>query len=88
MLFVKVVMVKVEMVIPRVVPAFWGAHEVEFQMNDGSWCCDNLANDLQRLLVSREGGPKCLCNATLSTYCRDATPEDVEGTDVSILAGL
>lgn len=77
--FSKVVMVKVEMTIPMVVPAHWGPHEVDFHMNDRSWCANNIVKDLQRMQEADEGHCRCLCADFHGDFVRDATDYDLEG---------
>lgn len=39
------------------VPGHWDRHAIEFQRNDGSWCADNLIEELREF--AEEKG--CLC---------------------------
>jgi hypothetical protein len=78
-LYSKIVMVKVEITIPRVVPAHWGPGDIEFQMNEGSWCSNNIIQDLQRVEAADEGHCRCLCGNFSADYLRDATVEDLDG---------
>ena len=78
-LFEKIVMVKVEMVIPRAVPAHWTDEQIELQMNDGSWCANNIARDIERMDEADEEDHRCLCNDFQAEVLRDATVDDLNG---------
>ena len=41
------------------VPASWDKHLIEFQRNDGSWCADNMIEELQEIADRKNS---CLCN--------------------------
>lgn len=41
-------------------PEEWNTNEIEFYLNDSSYCCDNLINLLQD--YSKKHG--CICNIT------------------------
>lgn len=77
--FAKVVMVRVEMTIPRVVPAHWTQHDIEFHMNDSSWCASNIINDLQRMDEADEDNCRCLCSDFRGEFLREATADDLDG---------
>jgi hypothetical protein len=83
---VKVVMVKVEMTIAKVVPASWQDHMVNFHLNDSGWCADNFAQDLERYMDARGDDGPCLCGVFSGEYVRDATTEDVDGLDVESMS--
>lgn len=53
----------------------WDAHLVEFQINDGSWCCSTILGELESL-DERDG--RCLCANVHATYVREATSGDEE----------
>jgi len=59
-------MVKVRAVIEYEVevPASWDKESIEFQRNEGSWCSDNMINEIEAL----DG---CLCNYTDFEYLED-----------------
>ena len=44
--------------IPMNFPADWEKHTIEFHLNESSWCCDNLIDELEE--YSRENG--CICS--------------------------
>jgi hypothetical protein len=53
-------------------PAHWGQEKIESARNSGSWCADNLIEELERL--SAKNG--CLCGLAKFEYVRDVgTPE-------------
>lgn len=66
-----VVRVTIEMV--RQVPDDWTAEDIEFHINDSSWCADNIVDDLTRFTERGEG---CLCRHLSAEYVREATAED------------
>lgn len=41
-------------------PADWTDEQILFYLNDSSWCCDNLIEELQK--YSKEHG--CICDIT------------------------
>ncbi len=82
---VKVVMVKVEVVIPRAVPASWDTDMIDFLFNGSSWCADNVESDLKAYLDAKSEDAPCLCARFNGSYLRDATEEDVEGLDLAVL---
>jgi hypothetical protein len=77
--FSKVVMVKVQMELPIVVPASWDDYNVDFYLNDSSWCANNIAQDIELLDEADEGNCRCLCNKFHGEYLRDATEDDLDG---------
>lgn len=83
---VKVVMVEVTMTVPRVVPASWDAGMVDFHMNDGAWCADNITTDLNRYMEARGEDSPCLCNTFHSKFLRDATDDDLQDVDLVCLS--
>jgi len=70
----RTVVVKMEVEIVVRVPESWDVGLIEFQRNEGSWCSNNVIQELKR--------KDCLCNNTLFTYVREATEEDEEGWDL------
>jgi hypothetical protein len=83
---VKVVMVEVTMTIPRVVPASWGADDVDFKLNESSWCANNIASDIGEYMAAMSDEAPCMCGAFHGKFLRDATEEDLQGVDVVRLA--
>lgn len=49
------------------VPADWDKSMVEFHRNEGSWCADNMIEELQALTAER-----CLCNRAHFEFVGDA----------------
>lgn len=65
----KSVIVDVTIRLPLLVPDFWDKEQIEFHMNESSWCCDNfisLIEDWQ----NKTG--RCLCGVTDAKFIRDA----------------
>ena len=83
---VKVVMVEVTMTIPRVVPAYADAGNVDFCLNDSSWCADNIETDLARYMDAKGDAAPCMCGTFHGRFLREATEEDLQGVDVVKLA--
>jgi hypothetical protein len=68
----------------RVVPESWDSNQIEFQMNEGSWCFDNIFDKLETL--SRHAG--CICDFASGQFIREATIEDeaIYGVSISEVA--
>lgn len=47
-------------------------YDIEFHLNDSSWCVDNMLADLEKLSEYRG----CLCNSVEFKFLREATAED------------
>ena len=56
------------------VPEHWDNEQVNFHYNDGTWCSDNLINELSR----RSENVRCLCDITEAIYIRGASEKDEE----------
>ena len=84
----KIVMIKVEMTIPFLVPASWNEDSVEFQLNDSSWCADSIEHDLVKYMKAKSDDAPCLCEHFTGTYLREATEDDLVGIDTVKLYGL
>lgn len=54
----KLVNVKWTIELPMFFPEAWSDELIDFHLNDSSWCCDNLIEELMK--YSRENG--CICN--------------------------
>lgn len=52
------------------VPADWGKDKVEFQRKHGSWCANNLIDELVEFAEGLDG---CLCNLAEFTYIEDVS---------------
>ena len=49
------------------VPHSWSSSDIEFRYNEGTWCADNVARDIQKHIDSiKDGG--CLCGNTKVEY--------------------
>lgn len=72
-----VVLATIEYVID--VPESWDSDAIEFQRNDGSWCANNMLQELEALT---EHG--CLCERTSFAYLREADAEDEQRDGVSV----
>lgn len=66
-----VIRLEIEMVID--VPEFWDVGNLEFWMNEGSSCADNLV-----ARIPDPGKGRCLCNQVSGVYLREATEQDHE----------
>jgi len=49
------------------VPASWSKEQIEFHRNEGSWCADNMIDEISA--IGGEDG--CLCAAVQFTYLDD-----------------
>jgi hypothetical protein len=68
----KKVVVRLTIEYPVKVPASWDAHMVEFHRNDGTWCANNLVDELEAL-TEELGESRCLCSAAHYDYVDDMT---------------
>ena len=70
--------VKVRMTLDLVVakPESWSEEQIEFHLNESSWCANNIIGDIDRLF-DRDGGP-CMCRFVKFEYAGEATAEDHE----------
>lgn len=48
-LWTKKVLVRMTVEYPREVPMFWTQNNIEFHLNEGTWCGDNAVDELQEL---------------------------------------
>ncbi len=65
--------VKVRMTIDLIIarPRSWAKHDIEFHLNDSSWCIDNIKDDIERQV-----GDRCLCSFANFEYTGEATLEE------------
>lgn len=63
----------IRMVVP--VPENWDEAQIDYHYNDGTWCADNLIEDVNDW--ETETG-RCLCNITTAKFIREATAADEE----------
>lgn len=56
------------------VPHFWTKENIEFHRNDGTWCAQNIDNDIAQY---RESTGSCMCSETKIEYVEtvDNNPE-------------
>lgn len=66
----RTVMIRMTIEFPRSVPRSWEKDMIEFQLNDGSWCADNILSDLEK--VAEDNG--CLCSLASFEYIGEVTP--------------
>lgn len=52
--------IEIKINLPMDFPQDWGKEQIEFYLNDGSYCCDNLLDLLQQ--YSEQHG--CICEIT------------------------
>ncbi len=76
----KTVAVDVTFRMVRVVPDYWLKEQIEYQLNNGRFCMDNILDELNDL-SERLG---CLCEVAKSEFIRDATVEDEMEYKISI----
>lgn len=55
------------------VPAHWTAGDVEFHRNEGSWCADNLVEELQKIRDQGNEVDECLCNDAKFTFVGESS---------------
>ncbi len=72
-------------IIERVVsvPKSWEPYDIDFQRNDGSWCADNIVDELRTLVDAAPDNTCSLCPMYEAEYVREATPEDLERNRIS-----
>lgn len=79
--------VKVKMTVEMViaVPRSWSAEEIEFHKNQSSYCLNNMLQELDRQVASREDGSPapCLCSLATVTYVGEATMEEALAANLS-----
>jgi len=51
------------------VPSHWDSGQIEFHRNEGSWCADNMIDELEQL----KGEDDCLCSVAKFEYLNDAS---------------
>jgi hypothetical protein len=61
-----------------VVPEDWDRDMIEFGMNDGSGCSDNLLGEIMEAAERRDRLDRCSCPVVTGKYVREATEEDEE----------
>ena len=81
----KAVIVEVKITLPIVVPSHWSGEDVDFHLNESSWCADNIVVDLQKYIDAKGDEAPCLCSSFFGHYRREATEEDLDGVNQEIL---
>jgi len=72
------VVVTVTFELLRDVPMYWDQSMIEFQMNDGTYCMDNVLDQLFREANIVGEGICYSCPRAKGKYLRDASAEDIE----------
>ena len=77
----RTVVVKFEIEAVVSVPRDWDQSMVEFKYNDGTWCANNLIDDLTNWRERADADPNapCACGGQSATYLREAEKTDHEG---------
>lgn len=81
----KVVMLKIEVTIPVVVPADWDEDQVNFHRNDSTWCASSIVRDFVAYDKATDNRTPCLCHSFSAVCLGDATSEDLIGVDLVAL---
>lgn len=58
------------------VPENWNEYDIEFWMNEGSSCANNLHADIGRQINRMHGQHYCMCGLTHGKFIREATEQD------------
>jgi hypothetical protein len=87
-LLLRTVVVKMEVTVPICVPADWDEDQIEFWLNDSSWCADNMIQRLEELDEAKGDRAPCLCNAFKGAFVREATADDLTGIDLVKFSGV
>ena len=59
------VKVRLTLTFDKIVPHSWDQEQIEFFLNDGSWCASNILSDLEKLRDVKG----CLCAAGVDIRC-------------------
>jgi hypothetical protein len=59
------------------VPYSWDETKIEGYRNNGSWCSNNVIDEL----VKETSSGKCLCNKCTTSFLREVTTKPFEGRD-------
>lgn len=69
----RTVIVELKFTVVKEVPEDWTKQDIEFHMNDSSWCASNAISALER----KYGGMSpCACNVFEGTYLGEAQEQD------------
>lgn len=81
----RTVVVEVTLRVVRKVPESWTPDEIEFHLNESSWCANNILDDIEAMTKDREDGEsRCLCPHFQARYVSEATQEDERATGVRV----
>lgn len=64
----RTVVVRLTVEYPIRIPEFWTTEDLEFHRNEGTWCSNNLVDDIEKL--------RCVCGQSEFKYVREATADD------------
>lgn len=68
----KTVVVDVTMRLVRRVPEHWDVSNIEYELNESSWCADNIVSEIKSVITEE----RCLCDRFSAKFIREATEED------------
>jgi hypothetical protein len=68
------VMVRVTVDLCMTYPQSFTAEDIEFHLNESSYCCSNIIDDLQRI--------SCICGHTKMEYLGEATEQDEKNWNI------
>jgi len=80
----KIVVVEMTMQIQMEFPRSFDQDNIEFRLNESTYCTDSAIDGLHRWTEEQEqkknqyGGSRCSCPVTQFKYLRDATEKDVD----------
>ncbi len=70
----RTIVVDVTFRLVRKVPEDWDEHDINFHMNDSSWCASNILGEIESVDLE----DRCLCDRFSGTYVGEASVEDEE----------
>lgn len=76
----KTVVCELNFRVVRVVPEYWSKDDIEFHMNESSWCANNALRELGDL--SKRVG--CLCDFFKGKYIREADSRGEERNNIKV----
>jgi hypothetical protein len=74
----RTVVVEITVQLVRAVPEDFDKDMIEFGMNEGSACSDNIIDEITEAAERRDGLDRCSCPVVTGKYVREATKEDEE----------
>lgn len=75
----RTVLIEAKILLVREEPISWDTEQIEFHLNEGSWCQGNLIQELLKIEVQKG----CLCGSVKFSMIREATEEDEKQYKVS-----